>query len=193
MKKPRSYRFLWGRFSAPIPTHPKKLNPNPFHTKFKTYWDIHPNPFQSWKCFYLYRVKTLAGLLSNASKFSHISHSLLYSWDIALLLCCLYNVFMKIQYLSYRLRLWPTPNPNQSITFSQNVPHFHPFPIHIHFHMDFHSTEGLYSQLQDESGPRRIDQGPEGRIRARRTNQGPRRMNQESGRTSPQDEARTAG
>ena len=24
------------------------------------------------------------------------------------------------------------------------MPHFHPFPLHIHFHMDFHSTEGLY-------------------------------------------------
>ena len=31
------------------------------------------------------------------------------------------------------------------ITFSQIMPRFHPFPLHIHFHMDFHSTEGLYN------------------------------------------------
>ena len=24
--------------------------------------------------------------------------------------------------------------------------HFHPFPLHIHFHMDFHSIEGLYNK-----------------------------------------------
>ena len=37
---------------------------------------------------------------------------------------------------------------------------------------------GEAPQLHDESGPRRIDHGPEGRIGARRTNQGPIRTDQ---------------
>ena len=68
------------------------------------------------------------------------------------------SCFVKFRYLSYRFRSTVCPKSNpihkiftncapfpiQSIRFSPIVPHFHPFPLHIHFHMDFHSTEGLY-------------------------------------------------
>ena len=73
-----------------------------------------------------------------------------YNLAFVLLMSC----FMKVPYLLYRFKLMTSPNTNQSTTFSQIVPHFHPFPIHIHFHMDFHSTEGLYSGTKDRRGTR---------------------------------------
>ena len=39
-------------------------------------------------------------------------------------------------------------NPNQSITFSQIVPHFHPFPLQSYFHMDLR----FFTLLKGSSG-----------------------------------------
>ena len=77
---------------SPYSTH-LKLDQNPFHPKFKIYWDIHPNPYQSKNFFYLYCVKILAVLVSNTSNLTHISLPLLFSWNITLLLCCFYYVY----------------------------------------------------------------------------------------------------
>ena len=41
------------------------------------------------------------------------------------------------------------------------------------WHQNVFSNNNNNPPLQDESGPRRIDQGLEGRIKARRTNQAP--------------------
>ena len=48
--------------------------------------------------------------MSDASNLAHISQSLLYSWVITLLLCCLHmSCFMKVLYLLYRFKLMAFP------------------------------------------------------------------------------------
>ena len=99
--------------------------------------------------FYPYRVKILVVLVSNSSTLAHICQSPVYYWDITLFLCYLYHVLWRFDYIyPIVLSRQSAPNPIQSIRFSQIAPHFHPFPLHIHFHMDFHSTEGLYFKLR---------------------------------------------
>ena len=93
--------------------------------------------------FYPYRVKILVVLVSNPSTLAHICQSPVYYWDITLFLCYLYHVLWRFDIYPIVLSRQSAPNPIQSIRFSQIAPHFHPFPLHIHFHMDFHSTEGL--------------------------------------------------
>ena len=81
---------------------------------------------------------------SNPSTLAHICQSIRYNLVSVLLISC----FAKVRYLSYDFKSTHGPKSNPIHTISQIVPHFHsistPFPLHIHFHMDFHSTEGLY-------------------------------------------------
>ena len=90
----------------------------------------------------------LTVFVSNPSILAHICQSSVYYWDINFFLCNLYHVLWRFDIYHIVLSRQSAPNPIQSIRFSQIVLHFHPFPLHIHFHMDFHSTEGLYSLVQ---------------------------------------------
>ena len=68
----------------------------------------------------------------NVSNLAHISQSLLYYWDMTMLLCCLCHVLWRFRIYCIVLSWSPSPNPYQSITLSQIVPHFpsisNPYP-----------------------------------------------------------------
>ena len=88
----------WGRFSAPVSTHISNPSWIQIHSTSNKTIDgmyIHPNPHHSKNRFYLYRVKILAVHVSNILNLEHISQSLLYPWDLALLLCSIYHVLCR--------------------------------------------------------------------------------------------------
>ena len=86
----------------------------------------------------------MAMIVFNASTLLLISQSLLCSFVCFLLLplhfCYVYEDLLRIV---LSLATGFLHNANQTIDFSQNSLHFHPFPPNIHFHLDFQSTEGL--------------------------------------------------
>ena len=100
-----------------------------------------PNPYQSKHCFNPYRVKILIVFVSNPSSLSHICQSIKYNPVSVLLLSC----FVKVRCRHIVLCLHSAQLQSNPYDFHKLCPISTPFPLHIHFHMDFHSTEGLYS------------------------------------------------
>ena len=82
-----------GHIFSPNSNQPRKVGSKsiPLQIKKKS-WNIQPIPCQSKNCCYLHIVEILSVLASNTSNLAHISQSLLYSWDIALILYCLCHV-----------------------------------------------------------------------------------------------------